>query len=79
MTYAGTAHGRVVELEDGVELPEGTRVRVIPDEHFDNGEGEQGFDLSQWLEETRKFRETLPVTSDSVDILRRIREERASR
>ena len=79
MTYTGTAHGRIVELEDGMTLPEGTRVRVIPEQTAVSSSSEETFSLAEWLEETWKVRAQLPVTSDSTEILRQMRIERASR
>ena len=77
MSYAGTAHGGIIELEDGVELPEGTRVRITPVD--EPATPPRQLTLSEWLEDARRFRQTLPMTSDSVEILRQIRAERANR
>ena len=33
MVYQGTIHNGVIELENGVQLPEGAPVRVVVDEH----------------------------------------------
>lgn len=71
MTYRGIVKGNVIVLEDEATLPEGTRVSVIPEE--------QVITLKEWLEKARRVREQLPETSDSVEILRQLREGRASR
>lgn len=72
--YRGIVRGRSVELEGEAPLPEGTRVTVIPEELTD-----ETYSLGAWLRETRKVREHLPLTSDSVRILEEIRQERTDR
>jgi hypothetical protein len=79
MVYKGKVRGGVVELEDDVELPEGSRVRVIPEERADEDADDEDFDLGKWLESAHELRATLPKTSDSTEILRQIRLDRASR
>jgi hypothetical protein len=73
MTYKGVARGRIIELEGEVALPEGTRVSVVPEEPM------TVMTLKVWLKEARQLRAQLPKTSDSVDILRQMRDTRASR
>ena len=72
--YRGIVRGRLVELEDGALLPEGTRVTVIPESPAD-----EAYSLGAWLREARKVRAQLPLTGDSVEILGEIRQERADR
>jgi hypothetical protein len=73
MTYRGVAKGRIIELEGDVALPEGTRVSVVPEQPA------TVTTLKAWLKEARQLRAQLPKTSDSVDILRQMREARAGR
>lgn len=72
--YRGIVRGRLVELEDGALLPEGTRVTVIRE-----GSADEAYSLGAWLHEARQLREQLPLTGDSVEILEEIRQERAER
>ena len=73
MTYRGIAKGRIIELEGDVALPEGTRVSVVLEQ------AAASITLRAWLKGARQLRSQLPTTSDSVDVLRQLREERASR
>ena len=73
MTYKGVARGKIIELEGDVTLPEGTRVSVVPEQRI------TVISLKEWLKEARHLRRQLPKTSDSVEILREMREGRASR
>jgi hypothetical protein len=73
MTYKGVARGRIIELEGDIALPEGTRVSVVPEQPI------AVVTLKEWLKEARHLRRQIPKTSDSVDILREMRERRASR
>ena len=79
MTYKGVVKGNVIELKDDVALPEGTYVSVIPEEPVTVSVLEHPMTLKEWLQEARQVRAQLPKTSDSVEILRQFREERASR
>jgi hypothetical protein len=79
MTYKGIVKGKLVELEGDVTLPEGTRVSVIPEETATVNIPEPSLTLKAWLQEARQIRSQLPKTSDSVEILRQLREERANR
>jgi hypothetical protein len=79
MTYKGIVKGKLVELEGDVTLPEGTRVNVIPEETATVNIPEPSLTLKAWLQEARQIRSQLPKTSDSVEILRQLREERADR
>ena len=73
MTYKGIAKGKIIELDGDVARPEGTRVSVVPESPV------AVITLKEWLKEARQFRRQLAKSSDSVDILREIREKRASR
>lgn len=79
MTYRGIVKGNVIELENNVALPEGMRVRVIPEEWVTTRGPEQPLSLREWLQEARQIQAQLPKTSDSVAILRQLRQERANR
>jgi hypothetical protein len=79
MTYKGVVKGKVIELKDDVTLPEGTCVSVIPEEPVTVSVPEHPMTLKEWLQEARQVRAQLPKTSDSVEILRQLREGRASR
>jgi hypothetical protein len=79
MTYKGIVKGKLVELEGDVILPEGTRVSVIPEETATVNVPEPSLTLKAWLQEARQTRSQLPKTSDSAEILRQLREERANR
>ncbi len=79
MTCTGVVRGRHVELEGEVTLPEGMRVRVIPDEPPEADVPKAPMSLGEWLAQARRGRSRRPRTSDSTDLLRDIRDERASR
>jgi hypothetical protein len=79
MAYKGIVRGSVIELEGDVELPEGTRVSVIPEALDTAGVSLSAVTLHAWLSMARDLRAQLPLTSDSVHILRQLREGRASR
>jgi hypothetical protein len=78
MAITGTVRGRTIEMDGKPALPDGTRVTVIPELPAEAG-AEPKVSLTEWLEDVRAFRESLPVTEDSVEILRRIRLECADR
>jgi hypothetical protein len=79
MTYKGIVRGSVIELEGEVELPEGTRVSIIPEPLDIAWVSPPALTLHEWLLAARGLRAQLPLTSDSTDILRQLRERRASR
>jgi hypothetical protein len=79
MTYKGIVKGKLIELEGDVTLPEGTRVSVIPEESTKVNIPAPPLTLTAWLQEARQIRSQLPKTSNSVEILRQLREERANR
>ncbi len=73
MVCKGVVRGNVIKLEGDVALPDGTRVSVVPEQAV------TVVSLKEWLQEARRLRAQLPRTSNSVDILRHVREKRASR
>jgi hypothetical protein len=79
MIYKGIVKGNVIQLEDDVTLPDGMRVTVAPEEPTVSRGLKPAITLPEWLHEARQVRAQLPRTSDSVDILRQLREERARR
>ncbi len=71
MTHIGTVHGNRIELEEPVNLPQGTRVRVLiqpltaPDSHRLIGLFAEDADLLDCLIETVMHeRETRPLRGD---------------
>lgn len=79
MPYKGIVKGQVIELEEKVILPEGTRVSIIPEPSIAVTVPAHAVTLKEWLQDARQMRARLPETSDSVEILRQLREERAYR
>jgi hypothetical protein len=79
MTYKGIVKGKVIELEGEVALPEGMYVNIIPERPAMMNPLEYPTTLKEWLQGARQLRAQLPKTSDSVEILRQLRERRASR
>ena len=79
MIYKGIVKGKVIQLEDEVTLPDGMRVTVTPEEPIASRVLQPSIPLQAWLHEARQVRAQLPKTSDSVDILRQLREGRARR
>jgi hypothetical protein len=79
MTYKGIVRGSVIELEGEMELPEGTRVSVMPEPLGTTWVSPPALTLHEWLVAAHGLRAQLPLTSDSVDILRQLRERRTSR
>lgn len=77
MTYKGIVKGTVIELEGEVTLPEGTRVNVIPERPVTVLQ--YPLTLKEWLREACQVRAQLPKTSDSVEMLRQLREQCANR
>jgi hypothetical protein len=77
--YRGIVKENVVQLEGDVILPEGLHVNVIPKEELRSVGVEYPQNLKAWLQGARQVRAQLPATSDSVDVLRQLREERGSR
>jgi hypothetical protein len=79
MTYKSIVKGKMIVLGGDVILPAGTRVSVIPEETNTISISKPSLTLKTWLQEARQIRSRLPTTSDSVEILRELREERADR
>jgi hypothetical protein len=79
MIYRGIVKRGLIELEGEFILPEGTRVSVIPEEPCAIDKEMSAITLKEWLQEVRQVRAHLPKTSDSAEILRRLREERTHR
>ena|SRR5215467_6108213 len=79
MPYKGVVKGHVIELEGEVTLPEGMRVSIIPEPPSAFPGPPYAVTLHEWLQEARQMRAQLPTTSDSVELLRQLREERAHR
>jgi hypothetical protein len=77
MIYKGIVKRGLIELEGEISLPEGTRVSVIPDKPLAIDIHTSAITMKEWLREARQFRARLPKISNSVEILRRLREERA--
>jgi len=83
MGYKGIVKDNVVILEPGVKLPEGMEVEVIAqgwwmsEEARRNATDKKSF--KKLLDECDEFREQMPKTTDSVQIIREMREERANR
>ena len=82
MGYKGVVKDNVIVLEKGVKLPEGTEVEVITqgwwmsEEAKRNATDKESF--RKWLARCNKHREQMEITTDSVQIIREMREERAS-
>jgi hypothetical protein len=79
MPYTGVVKGHVIELEGEVTLPEGTRVSIVPEQPITVSVPQGSLTLKEWLRQARQVRRQLPNTSDSVELLRQLREQRASR
>jgi hypothetical protein len=79
MIYRAIVKGKPIELDGDVTLPEGTRMNLMPEETARVNIPELSLTLKAWLQEARPIRSQLPKTSDSVEILRQLREERANR
>jgi hypothetical protein len=83
MGYKGVVKDNVIVLEKGVKLPEGTEVQVVPqgwwmsEEAMHNATDKKAF--KRLLAECDKLREQMEVTTDSVQIIREMRDERSSR
>ena len=83
MGYKGIVKDSVIVLEQGVKLPEGTEVEVVvqgwwmSEEAKRNATDKEAF--KRWLAEWDKLREQMPETTDSVKIIREMREARANR
>ena len=78
MAVTGVVEGNVVRLYDADAIPDGTLVRIVPEDIGAN-ETDGRLTLGEWLQRARKTRAQTPLTSDSAEILRELREERANR
>jgi hypothetical protein len=67
-----------IELDEGVTLPEGARVRVTVLERKPR-EAPKRESLGEWIESARELQSRMRMMSDSVEILREICEERSNR
>ena len=83
MGYKGVVKDNVIVLEEDVELPEGAEVEVITqgwwlsEDAKRNAADKESF--RKWLARCRRHREGMPKTTDSVQVIREIREARANR
>jgi hypothetical protein len=83
MGYKGVVKDNVIVLENGVKLPEGTEVEVttkgwwMSEEAKRNATDKESF--RKLLDECVELRKQMPETTDSVKIIREMREERANR
>ena len=82
MRYKGIVKDGVIVLEEGMKLPEGTEVEVIiqswwmSEEAKRNATDKESF--RKWLAECSKHRSQMPETTDRVQIIREMREERSN-
>ncbi len=83
MGYKGVVKDSVIVLENGVKLPEGTEVEVttqgwwMSDGAMRNATDKEAF--RRLLDECAELRKQMPETTDSVEIIREMREARTSR
>ena len=83
MGYKGVVKDSVIVLENGVKLPEGTEVEVtaqgwwMSEEAKRNATDKESF--RKWLAECKKHREQMEMTTDSVQIIKEMREARTNR
>ncbi|MBM3210622.1 hypothetical protein FJZ33_00260 [Candidatus Poribacteria bacterium] len=83
MGYKGVVKNNAIVLEDDVELPEGAEVEVTTQGWWlSEGAKRNATDkvsFRRWLARCRKHREQMSKTTDSVQIIREIREARTDR
>ncbi len=83
MGYKGVVKDNVIVLEKGVKLPEGTEVEVITQGWWMSEEAKRNAtdkkDFKRLLDECEELRKQMPETTDSVQIIREMREERSNR
>jgi len=87
MGYKGVVKNNAIVLEDDVELPEGAEVEVITEGWWLSDEARRIAKdrdaLQKWLTECdqlrARIRSEMGVTTDSVQIIREMREARANR
>ena len=82
MGYKGVVKDNVVVLEQGIKLPEGAEVEVITQGWWMSEEAERNATdkkaFKKLIDEYNKLREQMPETTDSVKIIREMREARAN-
>jgi len=73
----------VIVLEEGVKLPEGTEVEVFIRGWWMSEEAQRNATdkkaSKRWLAKCDKHRERMKETTDSVQIIRELREQRVNR
>lgn len=83
MEYKGVVKDNVIVLDEGVEIPEGTEVEItargwwMSEEARRNATDKESF--RKWLARCNKHREQMELTTDSVQVIREMREARANR
>ena len=83
MGYKGVVKDNVIVLEKGVKLPEGAEVEVatqgwwMSEEAKRNATDKESF--RRLLDECAELRKQMPETTDSVKIIREMREARTNR
>jgi len=73
MIYKGVVKDKVIVLEKGVLLPEGTQVDIIPCEESEAEKHDRQKRMRAWLANARKVRAKMSLSGDSVEILRELR------
>lgn len=87
MGYKGVVKDSMIVLEQGVKLPEGTKVEVIAKGWWLSEEAQRNASdrtsFRKWLAKCDRLRERIGSetgkTTDSVKIIREMREERSNR
>ena len=83
MGYKGVVKDNVIVLEEGVKLAEGTEVEVTTQGWWMSEEAKRNAtdkeSLRKWLAKCSKHREQMEITTDSVQIIREMREARTDR
>lgn len=78
MPYKGVVKDTVIVLEGEAKLPEGMRVEVIPEIEKQIPKKRDEIMTRLWAT-TNSILEESGMTSDSVEIIRKLREERSNR
>ena len=80
-TYKGIIKNKVVVLEEDAMLPEGTRVIVTSETEEEKKERQRQMEefIRLCKSTSDRLRAKVGVTSDSVEHIRQLREERGSR
>ena len=83
MGYKGVVKDNVIVLEDDVKLPEGAEVEIITQGWWMSEEAKRNAtdkgSFKKLIEECNRLREQMPETTDSVQIIREMREARTNR